>query len=139
MTDTPALAAFGKALMAAVDALRSLAPEARLQRIYEIASLESPSPDSRLADVLMDAAYAGSIDAAAVLIVLFDDAHTLPHEVFEALGAVVHRYSDLAEELVMAGLSEEIGGFLDAEVAAGRMVVRIDPTTGQKLYMSRPS
>ena len=39
----------------------------------------------------------------------------------------------------MAGLSEEIGGFLDAEVAAGRMVVRIDPTTGQKLYMSRPS
>lgn len=136
MSDTPTIDGFRRAFAAAVHRYRAMTPT---QFLKAIQTLCNDSLIGSRRSVLKVLAKAGSIDAAAILLVLCDHKPEPDKDALAAIAAIVKRSEDIKNELYVSNLAKMLEEWGDEEVAAGRMTVQVDPTTGRKLYGSAKS
>jgi inactivated superfamily I helicase len=132
-SDTPTVDAFKAAYMAEVRRLRALTPKERLKSIQVLCKEFDPAGRRSRHDDLKAMARAGSIEAAAHLLVLCDHKAKPDQDAIDAIAWIARRSADIGDELVTQGLVVLLEEYGDEQVAAGKWTVRVGPD-GHKLY-----
>ena len=134
MSDTPTLDTFKAVLVSTVREYRRMGEQELLSTVRDIAADLDIEWDELVVDVLSRLARAGSIPAAAALVVFADGDIAAENRAFRIVADLGLRSEDIKAELAMSELTRQLEEAADEMVKRGEMTVRIDPETGRKLY-----
>jgi hypothetical protein len=123
-----------QALCAARDRFEALNSDEFLRCIWDMCTEADLDRSLGLEQAMIELAGRGSIDAVGALVVMGASDENL----LAGLRALAERSDDVREGFALDFLTAMVEEMFEAEVAAGRMIVTVDPATGQKLYGSKP-